>query len=279
MTSAKDTVFAEIAESEATGRTREIYDDFKASIGLPMVNLVYRHMATTPGCLEWAWGLLRPLFVSSAMADEAARLLAGLSIGDPAPITREMLREAGIDASAERAIIETIEAYDRANPMNLIAMAVLAVELEDGAEGEGEAPPDTESPPPPAATALPPLADVRTLPEQTLAVLATLAAQAGIGGSPVIPTLYLHMTDWPGFLDIAAATVAPLDDDGRLGQAASALREEARRAAARLPRYAVGQPAPSEGQRRNLLGLVELFPEAISRMIVIGAHLRRSMPD
>ncbi|SVD57622.1 uncharacterized protein METZ01_LOCUS410476, partial [marine metagenome] len=52
--------FAEIAETEATGQTRAIYDDFKSSIGLPTINLIYRHMATTPGCLEWAWALLRP---------------------------------------------------------------------------------------------------------------------------------------------------------------------------------------------------------------------------
>ena len=62
MTGTSEPVFAEIAEADATGRTREIYDDFKASIGLPMVNLVYRHMATTP---EW-WRLCTPPMICVA---------------------------------------------------------------------------------------------------------------------------------------------------------------------------------------------------------------------
>ncbi len=270
--------FAEIAEADATGRTREIYDDFKASIGLPMVNLVYRHMATTPGCLEWAWAPLRPLFVGGAIASEAERLVAGLGLGDQWSIARDELRDAGVDAAAESAITRTLEAYNRANPMNLIAMAVLTRELEDRAPVNGEAPPQTGPMPPRPISALPPMADINALPEETREVLGVLAAQAGVGGTAVVPTLYRHLTEWPGYLDIAVSAATRLVDDGSLDREASALQEEAHRAANRMPRYATGLPAPSASQRNNLLGLIDLFPTAIARMIVIGVHLRRSMP-
>ncbi len=277
MAGTKQPVFAEIAESEATGRTREIYDDFKASIGLPMVNLVYRHMATTPGCLDWAWALLRPLFVGGAIAAEAERLVASLALGERRPITREALHDAGVDAAARRAIVRTFEAYNRANPMNLIAMAVLARELGDSAPDGGEAAPETGPIAPPPPGTLPPMADITALPDGTRELLGVLAAQAGVGGGAVVPSLYRHLTDWPGYLDIAAKEVAPLVDDGSLDRAASALCEEARRAAAEMPRHTVAHAPPSASMRDNLLGLIELFPDLISRMIVIGVHLDRSM--
>ena len=279
MVDANEPPFAEISEADATGRTREIYDDFKASIGLPMVNLVYRHMATTPGCLEWAWDVLRPLFVGGALAGAAERLVAGLDLGERPPMTRAALRGAGVDAQGEAVIARTIEAYNRANPMNLIAMAVLADELEDPAPERREALPETESISPRPASALPPMAEVAALPEETRAILGVLAAQAGVGGTAVVPTLYRHLTEWPSYLGLAASMVAPMADDGSLDRAASALREEAHRAASRIPRYAAALPAPSASQRSNLLGLIDLFPALIARMIVIGVHLRRSMPD
>ena len=68
--------FGQVSEAEAQGRVREIYDDFRSCLGAPMVDLIYRHMATVPGCLEWAWATLRPMFASDAIPS-AARSLAG----------------------------------------------------------------------------------------------------------------------------------------------------------------------------------------------------------
>jgi hypothetical protein len=122
------------------------------------------------------------------------------------------------------------------------------------------------------------MADVAALPDNTREILGVLAAQAGVGGTAVVPSLYRHLTDWPGYLELAAREVAPLAGDGSLDRAASALRDEARRAAAAMPRHSVALAPPSAGTRENLLGLIEQFPVLISRMIVIGVHLGRAMP-
>ena len=120
------------------------------------------------------------------------------------------------------------------------------------------------------------MADIAAVPGHTRELLGVLAAQAG--GGAVVPSLYRHLTDWPGYLDIAAREVAPLVDDGGLDRAASALCDEARRAAAAMPRHAVGHAPPSASICDTLLGLIAQFPVLISRMIVIGVHLGRSMP-
>ena len=271
--------FAEIAEADATGRTREIYDDFKSSLGLPMINLVYRHLATMPGCLEWAWALLRPHFVGGAFAREAERLVAGLELGERWSITRDELRNAGVDAAAEAVIIQTLEAYNCANPMNQIALAVLKREIEEHAPYEGEAPPETGSMPRRPTNDLPPMADLSALPKQTLDTLGVLATQAGVGGTAVMPTLYRHLTEWPGYLDIAVLAGARLVDDGSLDREASALQKRAHNSASRIPRHTTVLPAPSASQRYSLLGLIDLFPTLIARMIVISVQLRRSMPS
>lgn len=278
MTGTSKPAFAEIAEADATGRTREIYDDFKASIGLPMVNLVYRHMATTPGCLEWAWALLRPHFVGGAMASAAEGLVARLDLGETRPITRDQLRGAGVDAAAQSVISRTLDTYNRANPMNLIALALLSREMKDHVSDGGDAPPETGPMPPRPISVVPPMANVSALPSETQAVLGVLATQAGIGGTAVMPTLYRHLTEWPGYLDIAVTVAARLVDNGSLDREASALRKGAHRAADQMPRYATDLPAPSASQRNKLLGLIDLFPALIARMIFIGVELRRSMP-
>ena len=106
-----------------------------------------------------------------------------------------------------------------------------------------------------------------------------LVDQARVGGRAVVPTLYRHLTDWPGYLDLAVTTAARLDDDGSLDREASVLQVAAHGAANQMPRHTTGLPAPSASQRNNLLGLIDLFPTLISRMIVISVQLRRSMPS
>jgi hypothetical protein len=86
------------------------------------------------------------------------------------------------------------------------------------------------------------------------------------------------LTEWPGYLDLAVSAAARLIDDGGLDREASALQVAAHRAANQMPRHTTGLPAPSASQRNYLLGLIDLFPTLISRMIVISVQLRRSMP-
>ena len=54
----------ELPEAEASGNAREIYEEIKSLCGVPMVALIYRHLATIPGALEWAWALLRPVMAA-----------------------------------------------------------------------------------------------------------------------------------------------------------------------------------------------------------------------
>ncbi|HPU53194.1 MAG TPA: hypothetical protein PK359_16670, partial [Burkholderiaceae bacterium] len=75
--SAKDPVDA-ISEADARGDVAELYADIRATLGVPVVNLVWRNLATIDGALPWAWSAVRPAYVSGAVDHHAGRLKAGI---------------------------------------------------------------------------------------------------------------------------------------------------------------------------------------------------------
>ena len=56
--------FPAVAEAEATGETATLFADIRATVGVRVVNLVWRHLATLDGSLPWAWGAVKPLYLS-----------------------------------------------------------------------------------------------------------------------------------------------------------------------------------------------------------------------
>ena len=63
-----------ITEAGATGEIAAIFADIRLVLGVDVVNLIWRHLATIPGALPWAWGTLRPLYADGSIAAEAAAL-------------------------------------------------------------------------------------------------------------------------------------------------------------------------------------------------------------
>ena len=79
----------EIPEAQASPEITELYRDIKAVTGVGLVNLIYRHWATMPPALEWAWGVLRPLYAGGRIASQAEELVKGLELGSAAMIPME----------------------------------------------------------------------------------------------------------------------------------------------------------------------------------------------
>jgi hypothetical protein len=63
-----------VAEAAARGETAAIFAEIRAVLGVGVVNLIWRHLATIPGALPWAWGLLRPRYADGTLAAVAAGL-------------------------------------------------------------------------------------------------------------------------------------------------------------------------------------------------------------
>src|SRR6185436_3814972 len=51
--------FPAVAEAAATGETAALFADIRATVGVRVVNLVWRHLATIDGALPWAWAAVK----------------------------------------------------------------------------------------------------------------------------------------------------------------------------------------------------------------------------
>lgn len=208
----------ELKESDASGRIAEIYTDIRYSLGVPMVNLIFRHLATVPDCLEWLWEQVGSLYVSGALTAAAADITAQQSVPALA-LAREDLLNCGLDAGAVEAVRATCAAYARANPANLIALhaldLILAMNLQDSGARKSKAFSAANAQPcvraaVVAVTPLPPMGNLQTLPGTTVAMLRALAIQVHGEDGPIIPSFYRHFTPWPAFLGLLHDKLVPL---------------------------------------------------------------------
>ena len=266
----------EIRESEASPEVAAIYRDMKEVMGLPMVNLIYRYVATLPGCLPWIWGMVRPHFLSGAMERAAAELRKGLALPALAAVGPRGLTDAGIDAQAKATIRRTIDAYNRGNSANLISLTAIRLALDRDVP---MAPEGAETPaPPPDVAPLPSILRREDLEPGTAATVRALTSLHGTAGVSVIPSLYLHLAHWPAFLDLARARLEPVADD--LAAASEQARALARTEAERLyPALRATRPRPAAENCEALERELGRFTGGlIPEMIAVGLMLRGAMP-
>ena len=91
---------------------------------LPLVNLVYRHLATFPGVLPWAWAFLRPAMISGAIDAARARIVDAAPLPDLQAIASADLPTDGV------ALADVVDAYNRGNGLNLVALTLLRLAID-----------------------------------------------------------------------------------------------------------------------------------------------------
>jgi hypothetical protein len=271
----------EIKEADAAGRIAALYDDIRAVIGVPMVNLIFRHMATIPGCLDWAWLTIRPLYVDGQIPAAAAALthdvLPGVTFDIRAAAAAQPLSHDDLHA-----VDRVLDAYGRANPMNLIGLNVINLALDGAPQDEGvgsAASSDTVLLQPKNLPPLPPMTDPTTAPARVRDALHALAVQIHRGDTGVIPSLYRHFGTWPGFLEGLKPAVAGLFEGEEFENAARAMQASGEKRAAAFYRALPlpDMPAPDGGAVNALKGLIGQFPPNICRMTVLATVLRRGL--
>jgi hypothetical protein len=89
----------EVSEANAPESVQAIYRDIRRLSGVPMVALIFRHIATYPEILDEVWTSIGPLFRGGRIQDTAWRIAKLVSLAKPLPRlepdTRDMLGLAG----------------------------------------------------------------------------------------------------------------------------------------------------------------------------------------
>jgi hypothetical protein len=264
----------ELSERDALGAKAAIYAEMKRLGGVPMVALIFRHLATIPGGIEWAWAALEPAWREGRLQEAAWRIAREAPLEPLAAIPREALDALGVDDAGLAEIRAVIDAYNRANPENLMSMLCLLRLL--GGGHAASSPARRAWTPPPAPGPLVPMADVAAMPAHVTALLDLVAAPGNAGGPRVVQSLYRHFCHRPAFLALAVTLLRQRFDDGSIDRSVAALGAAMNTAADDLARRLAAPPAPDPA-----IGAVcQRFAGAvIPQMIVVGALLARALPE
>lgn len=275
MPTAADPVPA-VAEADATGEIREIYQDIRAVTGVGVVNLIWRRLATTPGALPFAWTAVRPVYASGRAAAEGRVFRRQLQPPVLPLLPKAALAAAGVDGLGLRNIRAILDSYDRTNAMNLIGLGALLARI-DGASGPAGATPSpaaTEKPLPP----IPPLPALDAL-DPGLRALVDMLNDFGEEDGRVIASMYRHLAYWPGYLALVWGLLAPLAEDGRLAAALAASRKLGRAQAQGLAPELTPADGVDPAVLADVVDVLSLFTNhPIAKMAAICRALASATP-
>ena len=262
-----------ITEATALGETAAIFADIRHVLGVDVVNLIWRHLATIDGALPWAWGMLRPHYVDGSVVSEATSLHKELALPPMPGVPAEVFAALGLGSNDLAAIGDVLAAYDHTNAMAVVALIALRGKL------NGRVPDGTAAAPAPVAAAtrigLPKLLDLTAMQPGTAALVTALNGLGTRRPGAVLASMYRHLAHWPPYLSFAWLLLAPLDDDGRLATAIDHGRRAASTRADRLLARFDASPPPA--QAATISAAIEPFVgDLIVKMLVVCAVLRRA---
>lgn len=273
----------ELSEQDAGPEIKEIYSEIKACCRVPMVALIYRHLATHDGLLEWSWRVLAPAMRSGALSAAARQAAAApLAVALP-PITADKVEALGMTSMDVAAIRYIATAYNTANPHNIIAVGVLMGLLASD-QAQGGAGGASGTPVAPAAfPALPPLVQLEDMPPALAERVQRLRVASDDGSRGIVPTLYRHLGHWPDYLSASADALVPLFQNGKIETAAAEIGERADIEAAHLGAEFAAHDSPngrpSGAAREALLATLAAFANTIPEMITVGRLLTSALPQ
>lgn len=254
----------EIPEAAATGDVAAFYQRIRAESGSPLVNYVWRHLATIPGASEWCWT------IAWAHHDEVqcARIVNVRDdyLATLAPLQTEPVAE--LTAASHRILDE----YNRNNVTNLARLGVLHAALNRPPLAWSRHVPQHQQPRDFATSGsrlpLPLLPDQVHLGDTDRTAVLRLRTSGPASESGVDPSLWRHLSVQPGLLPtIEPAVSAVLASEG-FARAHKRIREEA------CSITVTDAPAlPDNIDRARLLASINAFSERIGELTLAGAIL------
>jgi hypothetical protein len=270
-------VLPEIRQEDASVAIGRIYSDIKRASGTPLVNLIYRHLATIPGGLEWVWGCTRMNWGYDGLLRAAAAMpTADVTITLPASLWRIV----GLSDSDLSGISSLVAQYNLTNAANILGVTALAhVARNPACCSSGITPDWVEMPGGPPAAAMASVPKLDELAPDIASLVYFVNGLAEEGQPTMVASLFRQLALWPGGLAVTAALLTPLAQSGELTR----LRQETIRAAERIagelissPK--VGFPPPPQAAREAVLRALDLFRTTlIAKMLPVGQILSQAL--
>ena len=263
-----------ISEAEATGETAAIFADIRRTMQIPLITSIWRTLVAIEDGLNTTWQLAKPLYETGQPAAALLKLREQAFLPVPEPFAPGQLGCAGVSPEDVPVIRALIDAYNRSNGMNLIALTALVV-TPSGLPANDPQPPDP-SPWPELPTLLAP----GDIPANTWTLLQHLNRFGAIPGEDGLATIWRHLAYWPGLLAVIYASLAPLQRDGTIRRSTEQVLAIAQAEGERLAHLRPEVASLPESVREMISNYVR-NPGLVARMVAIGHGLERwlQMPD
>jgi hypothetical protein len=253
--------FPAVVEASATGETAALFADIRSTVGVRVVNLVWRHLATIEGALPWAWAAVKPLYVQG-IVDQAVRRFRESMV---------VPKLASLAGRQPQSVDDVLASYDHSNTNNLFALGALVAWLraEIAAEGVPEAGPRLPAP----DVTLPKLTSAEDVKPETWALVLRLN-RFGDPHQIILASMYRQLANTPDFLRQVEAALTPVEADGSLVRAIADNRHDAHERAKLLARAIDAQRPPFARQVETSVSA--FVDHAIGKMVTICRAIRQA---
>jgi hypothetical protein len=255
-----------LSEAEATGETAAIFTDIRRTMQIPLITSIWRTLAGIEGGLDAVWKVAKPLFETGQPAAAHENLREETVLPVPESLVEGQLFCAGVTTEDLAVIRSLIQAYNRSNGMNLMALTGL-ISIPAYLPACDPVPPD-----PPPWLEPPALPEKKDISPAMWTFLEQINRLGSVPGETGLATLWRHLSHWPGFLAVVHAAFAPLERKGTIRRSIEQVLEIAgaegqRIAALRGQTVLIPEPA------RRMIGNYVLNPGLVARMVSIGLGL------
>lgn len=267
-----------IVEAQAEGPIALIFADIRRTLGVEVVNLIWRHLATMPGALAWAWCEVKPLYQGAAAveADEVRRTLALPMV---TAFSEDVLAASGIDESGRSCINAILDSYFHTNALALVALSSVLARHGGGDEltattGNAARARSVAPHPAPAPAKLPRLTPLAELDPAVARLIAELNAFGEDKDFTLVASMYRHLSHWPAYLALVRTLLAPLQASGELQALVDAARRAGHRHGAILAPLLAGAAPPEATRAPAIIAIRRFVEHPIARMTGICALMR-----
>jgi hypothetical protein len=209
-----------VPEADAPAAIAAIFADIRKTLQVDVVNLIWRHLATMPGALEWTWQTIKPLYLGPAL-ERAETLRSSLQLPHVLPLSLDTLSSAGIDRDSLSSIHAILDSYHHTNALALVCFSAFLARFEVPGGSSSIAPAAKAHHPKMVAAfvanpALPRLPSSREMPEPVGRLVLELNSFGEDSDPDLVASMYRHLSYWPSYLALVRTLLVPLHDNGQL---------------------------------------------------------------
>jgi hypothetical protein len=218
-----------LRESDATGRTLEIYKEIKRALGVPHVNLIFQAYGAHPRVLELIWEGMQPCVATAEFFNSDARIGAEAYTRIHNYFRVIGLSEANFSGDTRQDIAGVVDLFHYNNPLLLLITATQLQAFENGPAGSRS---PSASPQHPVFSVRPATVTEEAAPAHIRKLYDDIKRTLGLAS---INTDYQAFAAWPDFLNaywsaLKPAVLSPLYPENK-----HAMRESAIALAGELP--------------------------------------------